>query len=127
MTSEAGASRHVPTGRASVGTAETRGNPGCPDCPDRPDQESRGALGNEADRSGLRAWLRRLPAVEPDIEAEERAAIQAEARGDFGLPKPKAEHQAFVAALLRGYEAHRHLLLRPADEQGEHANNGTEE
>ena len=56
--------------------------------------------------TGLGHWLRRLPPVEQDMEAEERAAIEAEARGGFGPPKPAAEHAAEVAALMRGYETH---------------------
>ena len=128
MTDAVGVSRPVPSCHAPVGTAETRGNPGCPECPDRPDPESKREFGNEDDRTGLRAWLRRLPAVEPelDVEAEERAAIQAEARGEFGPPKPQAEHQALVAALLRGYEAHRYLLSPHSEDHPGRGRNETE-
>lgn len=62
----------------------------------------------------------------PGGEAEERAAILAEARGDFGLAKPQAEHVALVAALVRGYETHRRPLLCPADTQPGQGRNGSE-
>jgi hypothetical protein len=63
------------------------------------------------DCSGLRAWLRALPPLDPvcgpAVEAEERAAIESEACGEFGPPKQEAEHRAEVAALLLGFERHR--------------------
>jgi hypothetical protein len=109
MTSWPTASRPIPTDAAPVGTPEARGNAGIPDHPDlsRPELPN-GEAGNEH-ASGIRHWLARLPPVDRDMEAEERAATQAEARGDFGPPKPAAEHASEVAALVRGYAGHRQV------------------
>ena len=103
----AAASRPVPTDAAPVGTAETRGSAGLPDRPDLSRSElPKGEAGKE-DTGRIRHWLARLPPMQQDVEAEERAAIEAEARGEFGRPKPAAEHAAEIAALVRAYELHR--------------------
>jgi hypothetical protein len=109
MIGSAAASRPTPTATAPVGTPENRGNAGNPDRPDlsRPELPN-GGTGNEH-ASGIRHWLGRLPPVDRDMEAEERAAIQTEARGGFGPPKPAAEHAAEVAALVRGYVRHQQV------------------
>ena len=109
MTDLAPASRPLPTKAAPVGTAEPRGIPDIPDFPDLSRPESRDGAAEREHAFGIRQWLRRLPAVERDVEAEERAAVQAEGRGDFGPPKPAAKHAAEVAALVRGYEKRRRV------------------
>ena len=101
MTGSVIASRPVPTNAAPVGTPETRENTGVPD---RPDLSRPGLPKGEAeteDTGGIRHWLGRLPPLAQDMAAEERAAIEAEARGDCGPPKPAPEHAAEVAALVR--------------------------
>lgn len=123
-------SRVVPTYPAPLGTAESDGNPGRPERPERPGLKTKGEVGKKHDAGELRAWLRALPPLDPvcgpTIEDEERAAIEAEARGEFGPAEPEAEHRADVAALLRGYEAHRDRLSRPARSPDEHARYGAE-
>lgn len=70
--------------------------------------------------SGPRAWLEQLPAIPvpmADDDAEERAAIQAEARGEFGEARPEAEHQQAVAALLAGFRAHHRRAVQAAEKE----------
>jgi hypothetical protein len=77
------------------------------------------------DANAVRDWLRRLPALVSDIEAKERAAILAEGRGEFGPVLPQAEHLQLVAALVRGYDAHRHGVLASAEQPRALARDGT--
>jgi hypothetical protein len=55
--------------------------------------------------------MRRLPPIEPllppTIEEAERAAIEAEDRGEFGPPASEIQHRQLVSALVRGYEIHK--------------------